>query len=283
MIRPRSIGTMALTAALCATGVVLAAPAYADQTPYSTPGNYVFTVPDGVTRITASVTGAGGGGGGGSQGGFIIAPPPRSTGGGGGGGGATVRCRLNVQPGDRLLIHVAAGGASGPGGGNGENGDTSHIAILKTIQAQANGGVGGQAGSAGGGGGIGGIAASCGKGVHAKLHSGSPGADGSAGGAGGAPGKKVPSACPTGTGKGGDGANGGTPDSPGNNGCVVLLNPRKAPPRCSLPLDPGPGRANLVRWGYDVKVSKCVTFLYGGAGGNANRFLTEAKCEAHCG
>lgn len=174
---------------------------------YSTPGNYEFSVPKGVFRITTSLTGAGGGGGASHLG----------DGGGGGGGGATVRCTLNVHPGDRLSIHVAAGGTGGPHDGNGEDGDNSHVTVGKSTRAQANGGTGGQASLAGegGAGGSGGTAALCGKGTHAKLHSGNPGTQGheqrtvfAPGGPGGAPGKKVPSACPVGTGQGGDGGSG---------------------------------------------------------------------------
>lgn len=70
---------------------------------YSTPGTYTFTVPDGVTAIDISVTGAGGGGGSG-----VYA-------GGCGGAGSIQSGHLNVVSGHQYTVTVGAGGASGGG------------------------------------------------------------------------------------------------------------------------------------------------------------------------
>nr|XP_032294074.1 male accessory gland serine protease inhibitor-like [Drosophila virilis] len=35
-------------------------------------------------------------------------------------------------------------------------------------------------------------------------------------------------------------------------------------------------------WSYDTAVKKCSGFMYGGCGGNANRFLSQKDCEDKC-
>lgn len=54
---------------------------------------------------------------------------------------------------------------------------------------------------------------------------------------------------------------------------------------CSLPLDEGSCTAYTLRW-YHRAVpggkEACHPFVYGGCGGNANRFGTREACERHC-
>ena len=52
---------------------------------------------------------------------------------------------------------------------------------------------------------------------------------------------------------------------------------------CQLPSEAGLCKAGIQRWYYNKKEGKCLTFIYGGCGGNANRFTTKAACEQRCG
>jgi hypothetical protein len=52
---------------------------------------------------------------------------------------------------------------------------------------------------------------------------------------------------------------------------------------CRAPIETGPGRAFLPSFGFDNEKKACVKFVYGGVGGNANRFDSEEKCVAACG
>jgi hypothetical protein len=78
------------------------------------PGEYIFTVPEGVTRLHVELWGAGGGGGGGSV----------AFEGGGGNGGAYVRAIVAVYPGEKYRVMVGAGGAGNPWGNGAKGGDT---------------------------------------------------------------------------------------------------------------------------------------------------------------
>ncbi|KAM3955234.1 trypsin inhibitor-like [Aphomia sociella] len=51
---------------------------------------------------------------------------------------------------------------------------------------------------------------------------------------------------------------------------------------CSLPLVTGRCRASFIRYGYDPDQCACVTFTYGGCGGNENNFETKEECENAC-
>ncbi|MEV0233271.1 glycine-rich domain-containing protein [Nonomuraea sp. NPDC050786] len=218
--------------------MVAVAPGHAQASPppYSTPGAYTFTVPNGVTKIVATVTGAGAGGGvggAGDRGSFY-------GGGGGGGGGATVTCTLAVRAGSTLAIRVGAGGAGGRfetgAQPNGLSGGFSIISIDGANQVVATAGRGGGTtlSSLGGAGGLGGGTANalC-NGTAARIVPGSNGAKGSngdwgaAGGAGGAAGAPIGSGCMADAGRGGDGGHGDAyfhpwPGLNGANGCVVL-------------------------------------------------------------
>nr|CDS29991.1 Papilin [Hymenolepis microstoma] len=52
---------------------------------------------------------------------------------------------------------------------------------------------------------------------------------------------------------------------------------------CSLPIARGNCFAYMPSWGYDKESGRCVQFVYGGCGGNANRFETREACEMVCG
>lgn len=115
---------------------------------FTTPGTHNFTVPDGVSKITAYIFGAGGGGGGCVN---------EYYGGGGGGGGAFMLASINVTPGQVLPVIVGAGGKGLAGANNGSQGGYSGLSILG-LNYIAGGGGGGSAGitsSSGQGGGAG--------------------------------------------------------------------------------------------------------------------------------
>ena len=52
--------------------------------------------------------------------------------------------------------------------------------------------------------------------------------------------------------------------------------------RCSFQPDSGPCRAYIPSYFYNVTSGNCEQFIYGGCGGNSNRFRTAAECVAHC-
>ncbi|GGY34917.1 hypothetical protein [Streptomyces tanashiensis] len=233
------VGLMAMAGVL--QSFATAAPAHALETwTYSTPGSYTVTVPSDVTYVAVSLTG-GGGGGGGVGSGPAFGDGTVQPGGGGGGGGASSSCVLSVEPGDRITITVAAGGAGGPASGldrDGASGGNSAVTVNDTAGgAGAQGGAGGHhSGNAlpgtGGAGGDRGMSWCVGS--FSNLYTGQAGAaanaDTRAGGAGGAPGAVPPSSCGTGAGSGGSGGSGSanglahqyTESLPGSNGCVVL-------------------------------------------------------------
>ncbi|VDI52893.1 Hypothetical predicted protein [Mytilus galloprovincialis] len=51
---------------------------------------------------------------------------------------------------------------------------------------------------------------------------------------------------------------------------------------CLLPKKPGPCRASITRYYYDIKTRKCRPFVYGGCQGNANNYLTREQCQDKC-
>ncbi|XP_013170735.1 PREDICTED: papilin isoform X4 [Papilio xuthus] len=51
---------------------------------------------------------------------------------------------------------------------------------------------------------------------------------------------------------------------------------------CALELDPGPCEELQSRWGYDGSLGTCITFMYGGCGGNRNNFPTQEHCNYFC-
>ncbi|XP_060665940.1 male accessory gland serine protease inhibitor-like [Drosophila nasuta] len=64
--------------------------------------------------------------------------------------------------------------------------------------------------------------------------------------------------------------------------CLALKNVE-----CGLPpfLD-GDGifacMAYMPSWSYNLKTNECVRFIYGGCGGNKNRFESKQECLARC-
>ncbi|KAG1650386.1 Papilin [Nymphon striatum] len=51
---------------------------------------------------------------------------------------------------------------------------------------------------------------------------------------------------------------------------------------CRLPLDKGPCDDDQQRWHFDVSLSRCVRFSYGGCDGNKNRFKSYELCTRFC-
>lgn len=101
-----------------------------------------FTVPAGIFRVRATVTGAGGGGSGCNVG----------QGGSGGGAGSTAIEWIGVAPGDTVSVTVGTAGTAGPSGGSpGGTGGTSSFGAFCSA-------VGGLGGDVTNGGGIGGTA-----------------------------------------------------------------------------------------------------------------------------
>ncbi|OQR79518.1 spondin-1-like [Tropilaelaps mercedesae] len=58
---------------------------------------------------------------------------------------------------------------------------------------------------------------------------------------------------------------------------------RKAQEVCFLPSEPGPCRGAFHRFYYDIRLGKCMKFIWGGCRGNRNRFETFAECKTKCG
>lgn len=211
------------------TDIVTSAPTTLNNPPqdgghlftWSNNNSYTFTVPAGVTSISAVAVGAGGGGG--------NAYPNSYNGhaGGGGGGGALAYANdISVSPGDVLYIDIGYGGGSsyqsaGEDGGNtilkkitgvdqygndvfenmlvagGGAGGTTHWSHEQNtgaggqpsgteLDGGGNGGIGGdrsfQSNNAGGGGGAGGYSGNGGRGK--SWHSSSTAGTGGAGGGG---------------------------------------------------------------------------------------------------
>jgi hypothetical protein len=104
-----------------------------DEEEYTTPGTYTWTVPQGVTSISAVAVG---GGGGGSQ---------QSSGGTGGvGGSLSFVNNISVIPGDEYTVVVGSGGTTG-GSSGGNTGGTTYLMnnATKQVLLLAPGGLGG--------------------------------------------------------------------------------------------------------------------------------------------
>ncbi|XP_045168888.2 papilin-like [Mercenaria mercenaria] len=54
-------------------------------------------------------------------------------------------------------------------------------------------------------------------------------------------------------------------------------------PVCNLPPSPGPCRASFQRFFFNIQTCQCESFIYGGCGGNDNRYETLQECQARCG
>ncbi|XP_075930559.1 early lactation protein-like [Petromyzon marinus] len=51
---------------------------------------------------------------------------------------------------------------------------------------------------------------------------------------------------------------------------------------CRLPMSEGDCDEHAVRWFYHLREDECQPFIYGGCGGNANRFDSEERCVRAC-
>lgn len=51
---------------------------------------------------------------------------------------------------------------------------------------------------------------------------------------------------------------------------------------CLLERDAGPCPGAVLRWYHDADLRRCHSFQYGGCGGNANKFLSQAECQRRC-
>ena len=100
-----------------------------------TAGTYTFTVPAGVTEVSAVCIG-GGGGGGGNNG---VSGPGAS----GGGAGGLAYGTFTVTPGESLTVIVGAGGSAGTGSSSGGSGNMSTIRRSASQLLFAMGGNGG--------------------------------------------------------------------------------------------------------------------------------------------
>ena len=106
------------------------------QVLYTSEGAHTFTVPDGVSDISAVCIGGGGGGGGSGN----------TEDGGGGGGGGLSYGTITVTPKESLDVTVGEGGESGGITGDGETGGDSKIERSGTVLLQGEGGDGGEFG-----------------------------------------------------------------------------------------------------------------------------------------
>lgn len=59
--------------------------------------------------------------------------------------------------------------------------------------------------------------------------------------------------------------------------------PPPPPASCDLPLASGPCNAAFRAYGFDAELGRCREFLWGGCGGNDNRFETFEACREFCG
>ena len=59
-----------------------------------------------------------------------------------------------------------------------------------------------------------------------------------------------------------------TPYFQGSSRTECEFDAHEARQICSLPKEPGPCRANFLRWHFDTEQRKCVQFRYGGCRGN---------------
>jgi hypothetical protein len=181
------------------------------QQQYITSGTFQFTVPDGITSISAVCVGGGGGGAG--------TDVSNSSGGGGGGGALAYQTTIAVTPGEILSVTVGSGGVGGGGALNGSAGGNSNISRGATTLLRANGGSGGSVAGVGGAGGnpvtgTGGSGGAGGTGVNGTADPASAGGGGGAGGYSGNGGNGGNGSPET---AGGDGAGGGGGGSGGGN------------------------------------------------------------------
>ena len=67
---------------------------------------------------------------------------------------------------------------------------------------------------------------------------------------------------------------------------LATITPPTGEPKstiCLAPVDSGECSDSITAYYYDAQHQICQAFIYGGCGGNANRFQTEEQCERLCG
>lgn len=63
---------------------------------------------------------------------------------------------------------------------------------------------------------------------------------------------------------------------------VTVTSSSRLPEKCSLRPDMGPCYASMPRYFYNSTTQSCEHFMYGGCGGNENRFVTSDECRREC-
>jgi len=206
------------SSSISATVTTVAINCVSNTVAFTTPGNYTWTVPSGLSVISIVATGAGGGGGGVSG----------STAGQPGGAGAVVTSTLNVTPGEVLNLVVGGGGGAGTNGpfvgglsfawgGGGGGGGSSNVDPGSNHQVIAGGGGGGASYSGGAGGDAGGSGGAGGNGGGSTVIGNEAGGGGGSAGTGGTAGSGSPI-----SGDSGSNGNGGAGGSGGSNGGNVV-------------------------------------------------------------
>jgi hypothetical protein len=66
------------------------------------------------------------------------------------------------------------------------------------------------------------------------------------------------------------------------NGSCALRSPLQQTADCSSDFDPGTGSAGATVYWHASRAQVCVARVYGGSGGNGNRYASLAECEAAC-
>lgn len=62
--------------------------------------------------------------------------------------------------------------------------------------------------------------------------------------------------------------------------CLNTCRPPISP--CKLPPDTGPCQYRVPSWFFDRSTKTCKHFIYGGCGGNENRFRSQKECQERC-
>ncbi|XP_053405367.1 actinia tenebrosa protease inhibitors-like isoform X2 [Mercenaria mercenaria] len=71
-------------------------------------------------------------------------------------------------------------------------------------------------------------------------------------------------------------------EKPMKNNAVCEL-PKKISGHCNLPSAQGPCNGHFQRFFFNIQTCQCEEFIYGGCGGNENRYETLQECRAVCG
>ncbi|XP_075723107.1 kunitz-type serine protease inhibitor A-like isoform X2 [Rhipicephalus microplus] len=64
--------------------------------------------------------------------------------------------------------------------------------------------------------------------------------------------------------------------------CMVFTQAVGRRWKCYLPPETGVCRARITKWYFDRRTDSCRSFIYGGCGGNENKFSSEEECLAEC-